>query len=83
VSKQRRAYRARDRFPNETLREELLRKAGLSREDHEARVLRTVLYRRRVPPPEGSTPDELARLVLRIMNGRSAEAMLDAQDLQS
>jgi hypothetical protein len=62
--KNRRPYRARDRFPAEYLREDLVRKAGLSRDEHEARVLRTLLYSKRLMPREGASADEMAKLLL-------------------
>jgi hypothetical protein len=68
--KSRRPYRARDRFPAEYLREDLLRKAGLSRDEHEARQLRTLLYSRRLLPREGASADEMAKLLLASLDDR-------------
>jgi hypothetical protein len=51
-------------YPSAKLSEQLLRELGLSREHQERRVLRTELYRRSIIPPEGSTAEELGRLLL-------------------
>jgi hypothetical protein len=70
LAKNRRPYRPRDRFPAEFLREELLRKAGLSRDEHEARKLRTLLYSKQILPREGASADEMAKLLLASLDER-------------
>jgi hypothetical protein len=60
----RKPYTVRKAYPAEFLRDELTKKLGLSAEDHESRTLRTLLYRKRVMPREGSSADELARLLI-------------------
>jgi hypothetical protein len=60
----RKPYTVRKAYPAEYLRDELTRKLGLRAEEQESRSLRTLLYSRRVMPPEGSTADELARLLI-------------------
>jgi hypothetical protein len=51
-------------YPEPRLREALEQLLGLHADDHEARSLRTRLYRHGVPPPPGCGPNEMAQMLL-------------------
>jgi hypothetical protein len=57
-------------YPDEKLRDLLLREAGVSRSQHSRSALRTILYSAGTPPPDGASADQLAMLIIEIARAR-------------